>query len=120
MFIVTRTSIGSDGIRLLDVYPGPDGILTGSARAMQDVRFADEDTEREAAAARSEEMLARKHAALQTQLAGLVADFAREAASIRLDVAVTKNRAVRERSERTAAVNTRSHYEPPAPPPEEG
>ena len=53
------------GIRLLDVYPGPDGILTGSARAKQDVRFAEEEAQREAAAVRSEEMLARRQAALQ-------------------------------------------------------
>lgn len=104
----------SGGIRLLDVYPGPDGILTGSARAMQDVRFADEEAEREAAAVRSEEMLARKHSALQAQLAGLVADFASEAASVRLTVADTKSRAERERSERAATVNTRSRFSVPS------
>jgi circadian clock protein KaiC len=108
----------SGGIRLLDVYPGPEGILTGSSRAMQDIRFADEDQQRQAAAVRSEELLARKHAALQAQLAGLVADFASEAAAIRLDVTDANTRAERERSERTAAVNTRSRFQAPDASPE--
>jgi len=101
------------GIRLLDVYPGPEGILTGSARAQQDVRFADEEAQRLAAAVRGEEMLERKHAALQTQLAGLVAEFASEAAAVRLNVTDTKARADRDRAERTAIANTRSRFQGP-------
>ncbi len=96
------------GIRLLDVYPGPNGILTGSARAIQDTRFADEEHQRQASALRTEQMLSRKHEALQTQLAGLVADFASEAAAARSTVTDASSRAVRERAERTAAVKKRS------------
>ncbi len=103
------------GIRLLDVYPGPDGILTGSARAKQDVRFADEEEQREASAARSEEMLERKHAALQAQLAGLVADFASEASAVRLIVSDTKVRAERDRTERSVIAKTRSRFKAPRP-----
>lgn len=102
------------GIRLLDVYPGPGGVLTGSARAMEDARVAQEDQQRQAAAARSEDMLARKHEALQAQIAGLVADFASEAAAVRLTVTDTLTRAERERAERTAAVNKRSRFRTPA------
>jgi circadian clock protein KaiC len=102
------------GIRLLDVYPGPDGILTGSARAIQDARHLDEEQQRKAAATRSEEMLARKHAALQAQLAGLVSDFAQEAAAVRMTVMDTKTRAERERAARDAAVDRRSRFHPPA------
>jgi circadian clock protein KaiC len=102
------------GIRLLDVYPGPTGILTGSARAVEDARVAEEDQQRQAAAARSEEMLARKQAALQGQIAGLVADFAGEAAAVRSAVTDTKTHAERERAERTAAVNKRSRFRTPA------
>ena len=96
------------GIRLLDVYPGPNGILTGSARALQDSRFLDEEHSRQAAALRSEEMLSRKHAALQAQLAGLVADFASEAAAVRSTVSDTRTRAAREHAERDAVVKKRS------------
>ena len=103
------------GIRLLDVYPGPDGILTGSARAKQDARFADEEQQRQDAAARGEEILSRKHAALQTQLAGLVADFASEAAAVRLLVTDTKARAERDRAERSKIANTRSRFKPGTP-----
>lgn len=102
------------GIRLLDVYPGPSGILTGSARAIEDARQLEDEQQRKAAATRSEETLARKHAALQAQLAGLVADFASEAAAVRLIVADTKDRAEREGAARKAAVQRRSRFHPPA------
>jgi circadian clock protein KaiC len=67
--------ITSDGIKLEDVYVGPEGVLTGSMRAAQ------EDREKAAAVARAQEMerkqrdLARRRAALEAQIAALRADF---------------------------------------------
>jgi circadian clock protein KaiC len=69
-FIIT-----SEGIKLEDVYVGPEGVLTGSMRAAQ------EDRERAAAQAREQEMtrkqrdLARRRAALDAQIAALRAEF---------------------------------------------
>ena len=68
--------ITGEGIRLEDVYVGPEGVLTGS------MRVAQEDRERAAALARAEEMqrkqreLARRRAALEAQIAALRAEFA--------------------------------------------
>jgi circadian clock protein KaiC len=67
--------ITSEGLQLQDVYIGPEGVLTGSMRAAQ------EDREKAAAAARTEELerkqrdLARKRAALEAQIAALRAEF---------------------------------------------
>jgi circadian clock protein KaiC len=67
--------ITSDGIKLEDVYVGPEGVLTGSMRAAQ------EDREKAAAVARAQEMerkqrdLARRRAALEAQIASLRAEF---------------------------------------------
>jgi circadian clock protein KaiC len=67
--------ITAEGIKLEDVYVGPEGVLTGSMRAAQ------EDRERAAAQAREQEMarkqrdLARRRAALEAQIAALRAEF---------------------------------------------
>ena len=67
--------ITSEGIRLEDVYVGPEGVLTGSMRAAQ------EDREKAAAQARGQEIerkqreLARKRAALEAQIAALRTEF---------------------------------------------
>ncbi|TAK81678.1 MAG: circadian clock protein KaiC [Betaproteobacteria bacterium] len=67
--------ITAEGIRLEDVYAGPEGVLTGSMRAAQ------EDRERAAALARAQETerkqrdLARRRAALEAQIAALRAEF---------------------------------------------
>jgi circadian clock protein KaiC len=67
--------ITSEGIRLEDVYVGPEGVLTGSMRAAQ------EDRERAAALAQQQEAkrrqreLARRRAALEAQIASLHAEF---------------------------------------------
>ena len=72
------------GIELLDVYTGPDGVLTGSMRVAQEAR------EREAAEARRQEVgrrrreLERKRRALEAQMAMLRAQFETEEEELRL------------------------------------
>jgi circadian clock protein KaiC len=67
--------ITSDGIKLEDVYIGPEGVLTGSMRAAQ------EDREKAALLLRQQEVerkqrdLARKRAALEAQIAALRVEF---------------------------------------------
>ena len=67
--------ITPEGIRLEEVYVGPEGVLTGSMRAAQ------EDREKAAAQARGQEIerkqreLARKRAGLEAQIAALRAEF---------------------------------------------
>jgi circadian clock protein KaiC len=67
--------ITPEGIRLEEVYIGPEGVLTGSMRAAQ------EERENAAALARGQEIerkqreLARKRAALEAQMAALRTEF---------------------------------------------
>jgi circadian clock protein KaiC len=67
--------ITEQGIKLEDVYVGPEGVLTGSMRAAQ------EDREKAALRAREEEFdrkqrdLARRRAVLEAQIAALRAEF---------------------------------------------
>jgi circadian clock protein KaiC len=96
------------GVRLLDVYAGPDGVLTGSARAAQDNRIAAERELRQAAAKRTEQLLARKRATLQARIAALEAEFASEAEAARLLISDSESRAERERSERLSASRQRT------------
>jgi hypothetical protein len=65
---------------------------------MQDSRIAAEQDLRQAAAERTEQLLARKQAALQAQIAALEAEFASEAEAARLLISDTESRAERERS----------------------
>ncbi len=67
-----------EGIRLVDVYLGPEGVLTGS------MRLAQESRERAAAMAREQEQqrrkrsIERKRTALQAQIAAMQAELASE------------------------------------------
>lgn len=97
-----------EGIRLLDVYPGPDGILTGSARAAEDARLLAEAAEQQAAVERTEKALARKQAALQAQIAALEAEFASEAEFARLGLTDSEARSEQERAGRRAAGSRRT------------
>jgi circadian clock protein KaiC len=86
-FLVTNT-----GIQLTDVYIGPSGMLTGSARVSQEAReraervSLDEETERQQLA------LECKRAALEGQIAALRAEFSAEETIIARSVGQDKQR----------------------------
>ena len=105
---VRELVFSSEGARLLEVYPGPDGVLTGSARAFQDNRFALEQEQREQAASRTERLLGQKQAALRAQIAALEAEFASEAEVARSLINETAGRAAREHAARLAASRRRT------------
>ena len=100
--------LGHDGVQLLEVYAGPDGVLTGSARISQDNRLAAELERRQAEADRTEQLLSRKRAALQARIAALEAEFESEADTARLAVRDAAQRLERERAERVAAGQRRT------------
>lgn len=105
---VREFSLSSDGIRLLDVYVGPEGILTGSARAMHHSRMAQEHQDRTVELQRAEEMLARKKQVMRGQIAALEAQFASEADATRAKLTDAQARADRERRQRASAMTQRS------------
>lgn len=70
--------ITGEGIKLFDVYVGPDGVLTGSARLAQEARETAAKLTRERDIERKRRELERKRAALQAQIAILHEEFAAE------------------------------------------
>jgi circadian clock protein KaiC len=64
-----------EGIDLLDVYLGPEGVLTGSMRAAQEAREGAERLAREQEMERKQRELDAKRAALDAQIKALRAEF---------------------------------------------
>jgi circadian clock protein KaiC len=67
--------ITSEGIRLEDVYVGPEGVLTGSMRAAQENREKAAEAARQHELQRKQRDLARRRAALEAQIAALRGEF---------------------------------------------
>jgi circadian clock protein KaiC len=67
--------ITDHGIELQDVYVGPDGVLTGSARLAQEALAKAEQTSRTQEEKRQRLDLERKRKALELQIAALRAEF---------------------------------------------
>jgi circadian clock protein KaiC len=86
-FIVT-----SSGIQLTDVYIGPSGMLTGSARVQQEGRERAERVTMDEEAERQQLALECKRAALEAQIAALRAEFSGEEAIITRTVRKDKQR----------------------------
>jgi len=70
-FLLTR-----NGIDLLDVYVGPEGVLTGSMRLAQEARERSQRQEREREAQRKLRVSERKRKAIEAQIAALQAELA--------------------------------------------
>ena len=86
-FMVTET-----GVQLTDVYIGPSGMLTGSARVAQEGRERAERVTLTEEAERQQLALECKRAALEAQIAALRAEFSGEEAIITRTVSKDKQR----------------------------
>jgi circadian clock protein KaiC len=64
-----------EGVELVDVYLGPAGVLTGSARAAREAHDKAQELARRQALERKERELGRKRTLLQAQLAAFQAQF---------------------------------------------
>lgn len=71
-----------DGVRLTDVYVGPSGMLTGSARLAQEAREKAERASRNEKIERQRLALESRRQAVESQIAALRADFSAEEATI--------------------------------------
>jgi circadian clock protein KaiC len=84
--------LSNDGIQLTDVYIGPSGMLTGSARVQQEGRERAERVTLNEEAERQQLALECKRAALEAQIAALRAEFSGEEAIITRTVSKDKQR----------------------------
>jgi len=66
------------GVELIDIYVGPSGVLTGSARAAREAQEQAESLTRKLEVERKQRELKRKRTLLQAQLAALHAQFETE------------------------------------------
>ena len=79
--------ITSNGIDLLDVYAGPDGVLTGSLRASQEAREKSAAMARDQQQQRRQRDLATRRAVLKAQIEALQ----QEASTLDADISLESN-----------------------------
>jgi circadian clock protein KaiC len=75
--------LSSEGVRLVDVYLGPSGVMTGTARLNQEARERAEITARREEAEGLQRLLDRKRVSLEAQIAALRAELAAEEEEVR-------------------------------------
>ena len=70
--------ITSSGIDLVDVYTGPEGVLTGSARTAQEAKKRAAEAERQVEITRRSALLERRRKTIDAQIAALEAELIAE------------------------------------------
>jgi circadian clock protein KaiC len=71
-----------NGIDMVDAYLGPDGVLTGSARAAQEAREREQELARRQSIERRRRELARRRAVTERQVAELAAALEAEESEV--------------------------------------
>jgi circadian clock protein KaiC len=97
------------GIQLTDVYVGPSGMLTGSARVAQEARERAEHVSLDDEAERQQFALECKRAALEGQISALRAEFSAEEASIARIFSQDKQREASLASDKAEMGRSRQH-----------
>jgi circadian clock protein KaiC len=101
--------LSDDGIQLTDVYIGPSGMLTGSARVAQEARERAEHVSLDEEAERQQLALECKRAALEGQIAALRAEFSAEEATIARIFSQDKQREASIASDKVEMGRSRQH-----------
>lgn len=89
---IREFKLTNQGIELLDVYVGPEGVLTGSARLSQEIKDQAEQLLRQQEIKRKQFELERKHKAIEAQIALLRSEFEAEEAEALKVIAIEKER----------------------------
>jgi circadian clock protein KaiC len=110
-----REFILSDrGIELLDVYTGPSGVLTGSARRALEAQERDAEEQRRIEVSKRQRELERKRALLEAKIVALRREFEAEEAEASRESGEEKARRDRARDERAAMASSRRADAAPA------
>jgi circadian clock protein KaiC len=102
-FVITEK-----GIDLLDVYTGPEGVLTGSARLAQEAKETAATLLRRQDAERRQIELERKRKAAEAQIASIQAEFEAEKQRLTRDLEIDRVRESRLANDRSALQRSRS------------
>jgi circadian clock protein KaiC len=97
----------SEGIKLRDVYVGPGGVLTGSARLAQEAKEKADQLALEQESTRRNRELARKRRQIEAQIEMLKADLEREEHEVALISDEAETRAKKLAEDRDAMANSR-------------
>jgi circadian clock protein KaiC len=103
------------GIQLLDVYLGPDGVLTGSARLAQEARVRAEESERRENARRRHLELQAERKALAAQITAIEAKISMQDKELHALTAHEAEYLRRREKDRTAMALSRRADADPAP-----
>jgi circadian clock protein KaiC len=95
------------GIELLDVYTGPEGVLTGTARATQEARERAATAEREAEVMRRQRELERKRQVTEAHVAALRAEVEAAEADMQQFLQQEEQRGIQLSTERTERARLR-------------
>jgi circadian clock protein KaiC len=101
--------LSNEGIQLTDVYIGPSGMLTGSARVAQEARERAEHVSLDEEAERQQLALECKRAALEGQIAALRAEFSAEEATVTRIVSMDRQREASVALDKAAMGRSRQH-----------
>jgi len=96
------------GVELMDVYLGPDGVLTGSARLSREAQERTDDVEREYERERRRLVGERKRTALEAQIAAIQAELAAENYAVDADAASETRRLEQRETDREIMALSRS------------
>ena len=104
------------GAKLMDVALGPDGIVTGSARAAQETLEASSAVARKQASEAKRRSLAHKRTALEARLRALQAEFDAEAQALEMEIEQESVREQRAQAERLRLAQSRTAEKKPLKP----
>ncbi len=102
--------LSSRGIQLVDVYVGPEGVLTGTARIAQEAREHDASLQRQHLAARRHREMVRKRELVELRIAEMRAELEMEENEFQMFVDEEGIRETTRRSERDAMEAIRRHH----------
>jgi circadian clock protein KaiC len=100
--------ITNEGVRLVDVYIGPQGVLVGSAREAQAVLDATATSDRKREEDRSRRALERRTKAVEAQIAALRAELGAEQDDLASKISETHQHAARAAESRAAQQRERT------------
>jgi circadian clock protein KaiC len=96
------------GVRLVDVYVGPGGVLTGAARISQEAKDRQEARERQDEMERKKREFEARKLAVEAQVAGMLAEL--DAEEKELQKATEEDEGRKQRLERQSAEIARQRY----------
>ena len=105
---IREFKLTNHGIELLDVYVGPGGVLTGSARLSQEARDDAEQLLRQQEIGTKQFVLERKHEALEAQIVLLNSEFEAEKSEALKIIGIEKARNERFAQDKTKMAASRS------------